>query len=67
MPQKVSSMLKIKKSLSMLEGINKSVDKLVTMTVPYGENINKYRELSKYIIKANEIQAEISKHIGKSS
>ena len=65
MPRKISSILKIKKSLNMLENINKSVDELVTMTVPYGENIDKYQQLSKYIIKANAIQSEISSYLKK--
>lgn len=63
MPKRISSLLKIKKSLNLLENINKSVDELVTMTIPYGENIDKYQQLSKYIIKANAIQSEISGYL----
>lgn len=65
MPLKIFSLLKIRKSLNILENINKSVDKLVTMATPYGENIDKYQQLSKYIIKANSIQAEISNYLEK--
>ena len=60
LPKKLIAVLKLKKSLGILENINKNVDDLVTMTVPYGENIDKYRQLSKYIAKANSIHSEIS-------
>lgn len=63
LPKRIASILKIKKSLNLLENINKSVDELVTMTIPYGENIDKYQQLSKYIIKANAIQSEISGYL----
>ena len=65
LPDKLTSSFKIRKSLSVLANINKSVDELVTRTIPYGENIDKYKQLSKYIIKANEIQLEISGYLGK--
>ena len=65
MPPKLASIFKAKKSLSVLANINKSVDKLITMTVPYGENTDKYQQLSKYIIKANSIQSEISGYLDK--
>lgn len=67
MPEQISSTLKIKQSLTTLKNINQSVDKLVNMTVPYGENINKYKQLSKYIIKANSIQSDISEYLNKKS
>lgn len=63
MPKRFSSFLEIKKSIAKLENINKSVDELITLNIPYGENIDKYQQLSKYIIKANSIQAQISHHI----
>ena len=65
MPVKMSSLFKIKKSLTILENINKNVDNLVTMSVPYGENRNKYNQLSNYIIKANSIQSKISDFLKK--
>ena len=65
LPAKITSVIKIKNSLFVLESINKSVDALITLNTPYGENIDKYREISKYIIKANSIQAEISRAIKK--
>ena len=63
LPKKFSSILEIKKSLEKLENINKSVDELITLNIPYGENIDKYQKLSKYIIKANSLQAEIFQQI----
>ena len=63
MPKQLLALFELKKSLNKLETINNSVDKLMSLNIPYGENINKYEQLSKYIIKANSIQAEISKQI----
>lgn len=63
LPKRFATIITIKKSLEKLENINKSVDDLVTMNIPYGENRDKYRQLSGYIIKANSIQSEISKLI----
>ena len=61
LPKKFSSVLELKKSLAKLENINKSVDDLMTMQTPYGEAGDKYIKLSKYITRANTIQAEIAK------
>ena len=61
LPKKFSSVLELRKSLAKLENINKSVDELMTMQTPYGEAGDKYRKLSKYITRANTIQAEIAK------
>lgn len=63
LPKKFSSILELKKSLQKLENINRSVDELVSLNIPYGENIDKYEQLSKYIIKANAIQNNISKFV----
>ena len=63
LPKKFSSSLEIKKSLSKLENISKNVDELMTLTTPYGEAMDKYEQLSKYIIKANAIQAQIAKSL----
>jgi len=62
-PGKFSSILEIKKSLNKLENINRSVDELISMRTPYGEAADKYEQLSKYIIKANSIQSEISRSL----
>ena len=61
LPKKFSSVLELRKSLAKLENINKSVDELMTMQTPYGEAGDKYVKLSKYITRANTIQAEIAK------
>lgn len=63
MPKSVISIIELKKSLQKLENINKSVDELISLNTPYGENINKYEKISKYIIKANSIQAKLSRSI----
>ena len=63
MPKRFSSVIELKRSLAKLENINKSVDELVRLNIPYGENIDKYEQLSKYIIKANNIQGEISRYM----
>ena len=65
LPGPFSSFIELKKSLNKLENISKSVDELMTMNYPYGENFNKYEQLSKYIIKANSIQNEINTYINK--
>lgn len=61
LPGKFSSILEIKNSLNTLANINKSVDELMAVQYPYGEASDKYEQLSKYIARANTIQAEISK------
>lgn len=63
LPKKLSSVVELKKSLSRLESINKNVDELIGLNIPYGENHDKYEQLSKYIIRANSIQNNISKMI----
>lgn len=63
LPKRFSSVLELKKSLNKLENINRSVDELISLNIPYGENVDKYEQLSKYIIKANSIQNEISRFI----
>ena len=63
MPKQLSSIFELKKSLLKLENLNKSVDELISMNIPYGENYNKYEQLSKYIIKANSLQAELSRYM----
>ena len=63
LPGKFSSVIELKKSLAKLENINKSVDELMTLQTPYGEAGDKYEQLSKYITRANNIQAEISRSL----
>ena len=61
LPGKLSSVFEIKNSLNKLESINKSVDELINSSYPYGEAAERYERLSKYIVKANSIQSELSK------
>lgn len=63
LPGRLSSIIELKKSLNKLENINRSVDELMSMNVSHFENINKYEQLSKYIIRANSIQAEINHYL----
>ena len=63
LPNKFSSILEVKTSLTKLENINKSVDELMNNRYPYGEAAEKYEQLSKYIARANSIQSEIYKFI----
>ena len=63
MPSGVTATAEFKDSLKRLKSISKSVDELMTMETPYGEASAKYEQLSKYIARANSIQAEISKFI----
>lgn len=63
LPKRFSSVLEVKKSLNKLENINKSVDELMTLQTPYGEAGDKYEQLSRYISRANTIQAEIAKYL----
>ena len=61
MSGKFASVQELKQSLNKLESINKSVDELMTLQTPYGEAGEKYDQLSKYITRANTIQAKISR------
>ena len=61
LPGRFSSVQELKQSLNKLENINKSVDELMTMQTPYGEAADKYEQLSKYITRANAIQAKIAR------
>lgn len=63
--KKFSSIVFLGDSLEKLSDINRNVDALIDTNVPYGENNNNYEKLSEYLSKANKIQSEISKSIGK--
>ena len=62
MPGKMSSIMEVKDALEKLENINKSVNELMTLQIPYGESAEKYEQLSNYIAKANDISNQISRH-----
>ena len=62
-PSKLSYIFEAKNSLQKLENINKSVDELIKREHNYLEMGDKYEQLSKYIVRANYIQSQISKII----
>ncbi len=63
--KKVNSVVTLSDSLEQLSKINKSVDELVEMNVPYGEKVQNYEKLTEYLNQANMIHAKISKSLGK--
>lgn len=48
-------------SLETLSAINRNVDALLEMNVPYGESKQNYEKLAQYLSKANKIHSQISK------
>jgi hypothetical protein len=64
LPKKFLSLYELKNSLNKLENLNKSVYDLISIKTAYN-NSEKYEQLSKYIIKANSIQAQIKNSIKK--
>lgn len=62
--KKYSSGQDIKQALSKLETLNKNVDELVSMQMPYGEADERYDMLSEYLNTANVIHFNISKTVG---
>lgn len=63
--KKFNSIMQLSDSLEMLSGINKSVDELIEMKVPYGESIESYQRLTSYLYKANKIHSQILKSMNK--
>lgn len=62
--KKYNSGRDIKIALNKLETLNKNVDELVTMQMPYGEADERYDMLTNYLNRANVIHFNISKTIG---
>lgn len=62
--KKYNSGIEIKTALNKLETLNKNVDELVTMQMPYGEADERYDMLSDYLNRANVIHYNISKTVG---
>lgn len=52
-------------SLETLADINKQVDELLEMNVPYGERMENYERLTQYLTRANQIHAQLSQKIKK--
>lgn len=63
--KKFNSIMMLSDSLEMLSGINKSVDELIEMKVPYGEHVENYEKLTNYLYKANKIHSQILKSMNK--
>lgn len=63
--KKFNSIMMLSDSLEMLSGINKSVDELIEMKIPYGENLENYQKLTSYLYKANKIHSQILKKMNK--
>lgn len=53
----------MKEALDSLSNINLSVDELIKMQTPYGENIGRYEKLTAYLNKANIIHSQIYKSV----
>lgn len=58
--KKFNQNLTMKEALEKLSSINVSVDELVNMQIPYGENLTRYEKLTAYLNKANVIHSKIS-------
>lgn len=54
---------KIKATLSKLNKINKNVDELVKLQIPYGEEEERYKILASHLAKASHLHARISKEL----
>jgi hypothetical protein len=63
--KKVRSIVAISDSLEQLSDINKNVDSLIDLNVPYGERVQNYEKLTEYLNKASLIHSKIAKSIGK--
>lgn len=63
--KKFNSIMMLSDSLEMLSGINRSVDELIEMKIPYGENLENYQKLTSYLYKANKIHSQILKKMNK--
>ncbi len=59
--KKFNSIVFLGDSLEKLAEINKTVDELIEMNVPYGEKKENYEKLTQYLAQANQIHAQISK------
>ncbi len=63
--KKFNSIVFLGDSLAKLSEINKSVDALIEMKVPYGEKNDNYEKLTEYLYQANKLHSQISKTLGK--
>lgn len=63
--QPITNFFKIKETLGRLDKINKSVDELVSMRVPFGENEERYQTLANHLTRANYLHNQIEKEFKK--
>ena len=63
--KKVHSVITLSDSLEKLSDINRSVNELIDMNVPYGEKVQNYEKLTEYLNQASVIHSKISKSLGK--
>jgi hypothetical protein len=63
--KKINSVVTLSDSLEKLSDINKSVNELIDINIPYGEKIQNYEKLTDYLNQANLIHSKISKTLGK--
>ena len=58
----VMNFFKVKETLNRLDKINKSVDELVNMQVPFGEGEQRYQALANHLTRATYLQNKIEKN-----
>lgn len=63
--RKINSVVTLSDSLERLSDINKSVNELIDINIPYGEKVQNYEKLTDYLNQANLIHSKISKTLGK--
>ncbi len=63
--KKIHSVITLTDSLEKLSDINRSVNELIDMNVPYGEKVQNYEKLTEYLNQASVIHSKISKSLGK--
>ncbi len=63
--KKFEDITKLSNSLDTLQSINKNIDELIDMKVPFGEQTQNYEKLTAYLSRANKIHSQISKSMKK--
>ncbi len=63
--KKINSVITLTDSLEKLSDINRSVNELIGMNIPYGEKVQNYEKLTHYLNQASVIHSKISKSLGK--
>ncbi len=59
--KKFNSIASLGESIETLSSINRNVDSLLEMNIPYGESKMNYEKLTEYLNKANKIHSQINK------